>query len=728
MDIPKRFDHSKEVAIYEHWERSDAFSPKEVGDTFSIVTPPPNITGELHLGHALTYSIEDTVARYQRRCGKAVLVVPGADHAGIATQVLVEKKIAKEQGLSRHEIGKDKFLQEVWRWSEHHLPRIKTALKRFGLSCDWKTFRFTLDEPSQKAVKTAFVRLYEKGLIYRGEYLVNWDTKLQTAVSDDEVIYRETPGKLYWIKYGPITVATTRPETKLGDVAVAVHPQDARYKEFIGKKIEFTNELGRKQKLPVIADRRVDMKFGSGALKITPAHDRIDFEIAQDHNLPAKRVIDQFGRITAAGPYRYLKATEARQKILTDLKKLHLLEKETDYLIRQPIGERSGAVIEPLLSKQWFVRTTDLSSQAKEVVRSGQIKFIPKNLEKVYFHWLDNLRDWCISRQLWWGHQLPVWFCQKQTEEVSNFQFLISSEDEATKTKQKEISKQIQNSKIKEDYVVALEKPRSCPICGDCMMQQSEDVLDTWFSSSLWPFSTLGWPDSLNRFFPTSLMETGADILFFWVARMIMMSQVLTGQVPFKTVLFHGLILDESGVKMSKSKGNAMDPLALIDKYGADAVRMGLIGGNAPGQPQKFSEQKIIKYRNFVTKIWNASRFVAEAVLQETSQKNNFKPDEVEKKFLEKLTKFEASHQKLLDNLKLGLALEELYEFFWFEFADKLIEHEKSILKESSDKKRLTQSRTVLYDSLNRLLNIIGDFAPFVVFEIRRTMFEPKKQ
>ena len=688
-EIPTRYDHTKEAEVYSEWEKSGEFSPAGKGDPFSIIIPPPNVTGDLHLGHGLTYAVHDTIARHKRRHGYDVMMLPGADHAAIAVQHLVEKKLQKE-GKRRSEIGREKFLEEVWNWINYYMPRMQKSLRRFGLSADWSRFRFTMDEKSQEAVKEAFIQLYEKGLIYQGTYLINWDPKLQTAVSDDEVIYQQIPGKLYWIKYGPITVATTRPETKLGDTAIAVNPNDKRYEKYVGKDIEFVNELGHTQMLPVIADESVDPEFGTGALKVTPAHDPLDWELGQKHKLQTKQVINQYGKMAdSCGPYAGLKISEARQKIIEDLEKQGLLEKVTDHNIRQPISDRSNAVIEPMPSKQWFMKTTALKNQALDVVKSGKIKFYPKSIEKTYSHWLENLHDWCISRQLWWGHPIPAWYTEDGQAIVAR------SQEEAQEKAGK-------NVKITAD----------------------EDVLDTWFSSGLWPFSTLGWPDKnnddLKKYFPTSLLETGADILFFWVARMIMMSLALMEEIPFKEVYFHGLVLDGQGQKMSKSKGNVLDPLTLIDKYGADAVRMSLIGGTSVGLPQKYSEQKILKYRNFVTKIWNASRFVAMSASGSFAKPE--KLDETEKKFLAKLEKLEQKNKKLFTDYKLGVALEELYEFFWHDFADQLIEYEKEIINESSDKERVKQSQDLLMLVLQRQLELLSDYAPFVVDSVKKEM------
>lgn len=691
-EIPTRYDHTTEAATYDEWEKSGLFTPKGESEPFSMIMPPPNVTGDLHLGHGLTYAVHDTIARYQRRQGKDVLILPGADHAAIAVQALVEKKIQKEQGVSRSQLGKEKFLEEVWRWIEYYMPRMKVSLRRFGLSADWTRFRFTMDEHSQHAVQTAFIELYKKGLIYRGNYLVNWDPKLQTAISDDEVIYQETPGKLYWIKYGPITLATVRPETKFGDTAIAVHPEDHRYQKYIGTEIEVTLATGEKKRIPVVADEVVDPEFGTGAVKVTPAHDPTDFEIAKRHNLPAIEVIDQFGKLTAvAGEFAGLKAMEARQIIAEKLEKMGLLEKTEDYTIRQPISERSGAVIEPRISTQWFMKTTELKAEALASVRTGKIKFYPKSVEKTYEHWLGNLHDWCISRQLWWGHEIPAYYDEKGKVYVAT----------SLEAAQKEAGTSVK-------------------------LTPDPDVLDTWFSSGLWPFSTLGWPNAqspdLKRYFPTSLLETGTDILFFWVARMIILSLALQKDIPFREVYFHGLILDEDGKKMSKSKGNVLDPLVLIDKYGADAFRMSVIGGNSVGQPQKYSEQKILKYRNFVTKIWNASRFVAMSVEDKATPKPK-ELDQFETEFCKKLERLIKDNQKFFNNYQLGVALEELYEFFWHEFADQLIEYEKKIIQDTTDPTRADRAKSFLGWALNQQLPLLSDFAPFLTHRITKEMF-----
>lgn len=702
-DIPTRFDHTKEPEIYQRWLKEDAFSPAKKGEPFSMVMPPPNVTGDLHLGHGLVYSIHDVMARRKRREGRSVLLLPGMDHAAIAVQALVEKKVQKEKGLSRTQLGREEFTKEVWKWIEHYMPRMRDSLSRLGLSADWSRFRFTMDEHSQRAVKTAFIELYEKGLIYRDNYLINWDPKLQTAVSDDEVLYKEVPGKLYWIKYGPITVATTRPETKLGDTAIAVNPNDARYKDFVGKQIKFVNELGNEQSLPVVADSIVDPEFGTGALKVTPAHDVVDWELKERHQLETKQVIDQYGKMTdLCGPYANLKALEAREKIVADLEKQNLIEKITDHAIRQPVSERSGAIIEPLPSAQWFFKVTEIKEEAVRAVKDKSVHFYPKNIEKVYFHWLENLHDWCISRQLWWGHPIPAYYCQNSSQ---------NSQDSGEKSK---------------NFVVAETKPEKCPICGKCEMVQDPDVLDTWFSSGTWPFSTLGWPDKtedLETYFPTNFLMTAADILFFWVARMILMSQALTKKIPFETVYFHGLILDEDGQKMSKSRGNTLDLINLIDKHGADAIRMSLIGNNAAGANQRYSEQKLLKYRNFVTKIWNASRFVA-IMCEGASAKQPDNPDPTERAFMKKLDTLEKNNSRYFERFQFNVALEDLYEFFWNDFASGFLEYEKSILRDTADAVRTKQSQSILLHCLARQVELISDFAPYVCDEIKREVLE----
>ena len=745
-EIPTRYDHTKEPDIYARWEAEGQFVPTGKGEPYSIVIPPPNVTGDLHLGHALTYGIQDTIARHQRRLGKDVLVLPGMDHAAIAVQALVEKKIQKEKGLSRSQIGREKFLEEVWEWIRHYMPRMRTSLEWLGLSADWDRFRFTMDEHSKLAVRTAFVRLYEKGLIYKSELIINWDPKMQTTISDDEIEYVEETTPFYTFKFGPFEISTARPETKCGDKYIVMHPQDKRYSKYKDGDTFECEWINGKITATVIKDEAVDPEFGTGVMTITPWHDKTDFEIATRHELDKVQVIDQFGKLLPiAGEFAGRKIDEARKDIAQKLADKGLLVRiDEGYRHRIAVSYRGGGKIEPQILPQWFMKATAVKEQAVKAVKSGEIKFTPKNLEKLYFHWLKNLHDWCISRQLWWGHELPVFYCVKNRSEVKG-----------------------QKSKVKsiEDFVVALEKPKVCPICGDCEMKQDEDVLDTWFSSGLWPFSTLGWPayaeasagkpatdvasadksNDYERYYPTSFLETGSDIIFFWGARMIMLSEALTDKIPFKQVYFHGFVLDEKGEKMSKSKGNVMDPMVMIDKYGSDALRMSLLGGNSPGTPQRYSEQKIIKYRNFATKVWNASRFVAEATADQPSAishqlragaKSNADSrklkaeswvlpstlDHTEEEFFKKLDRLEQKNEKNFTALKLSVALEELYEFFWHDFADQFLEYEKSAIREAESPERVEQAKSCLLVALKRQLTMLADFAPFLIDSIQREM------
>lgn len=693
-EIPTRYDYAQEPKTYQEWERSGAFQPHGDSEPFVMVMPPPNVTGDLHLGHALTYALHDTLARHQRRQGRPTLIIPGADHAAIAVQALVEKKVQKEQGLSRSQLGREKFLEEVWRWIDHYMPRMQDSLKRFGLSCDWSRFRFTMDEPSQLAVRTAFIRLYEQKLIYRGAYLINWDPKMQTTVSDDEIEYVEEAAPLYTLQYGPFQIATARPETKFGDKYVVVHPDDPRYHAYKHGQTFEAEWINGPVTASVIKDEAIDREFGTGAMTITPWHDRTDFELAEKHQLDKQQIIDQFGKLLPiAGEFAGLKINEARPKIIEKLKEKGLLVK-TDEQYRHKVATnyRGNGIIEPQIKEQWFVRTTDLKEQALSAVKEGQIKFYPKSVEKTYFHWLENLHDWCISRQLWWGHEIPAWY--DETGKVYVAESLEKAQEQAG---------------------------------GSTKLTADPDVLDTWFSSGLWPLTTLGWPNEkspdLKAYFPTTLLETGADILFFWVARMIMLSQALTKQIPFGAVYFHGLVLDEQGKKMSKSKGNTQDPLELIDKHGADALRMSLIGGTSLGQPQRYTEQKILKYRNFITKIWNASRFVAMSTEAVAAAQQLPELTGQDQAFFDKLAKIEQDNAKHFTAYQLGLALDELYEFIWNDFCNEYLEAKKKLIQDDSanaDDQKLAQQ--LLKTAWQRQLKLLGDFAPFVVAQINKDM------
>lgn len=709
--IEKAYNHNNEGQIYTNWEEKGYFRPElnmskdtsydreKDSKPFVVAIPPPNVTGKLHVGHALGDTLEDIMCRYHRLCGKPTLWIPGMDHAGIATQAVVEKMLRK-QNIKRHELGREKFVDEVWKWKEEYGGIIISQIRRLGASCDWSRERFTLDEGLNKSVNEAFKRLYDKGLIYRGEYIVNWCPKCQTAIADDEVEHIEQSAKLYYFRYDknfPITIATTRPETKLGDTGVAVNPKDTRYQKYIGKTYE-VNIDGAKRNIKVFADRAIDMDFGTGAVGVTPAHSVADWKMAEENNLPVIKIIDEYGRMTSnAGKYQGLKTKEASIKLLDYLKANNLLEKVEDFNNNLSVCYRCQSAIEPLPSKQWFVKMAPLAKRAKEAVRSGKIKIMPKRFEKVYFHWLDNIRDWCISRQLWWGHRIPVWY-----------------------RKSADLSKD-QNDSKNNIYV------GTTPPVDIDNWEQDPDVLDTWFSSSLWPFSTLGWPDKTNDlsyFYPTSVLETAYDILFFWVARMIMMGLELTDEIPFETVYLHGIVRDEHHRKMSKSLGNVLEPVALIDKYGADALRMGLVVGSSPGQDLAVSDTKIKAYRNFSNKIWNASRFVMLRVSDGDLQTGNIGSATISNLDIDQsnLTASDkeilSAHQAMLaevttklDELKFSQAGEIIYDYFWHTFCDKYIELAKTQLE---DKKQQENTKKILIKILSESLIVLHPFTPFV--------------
>lgn len=644
-ELPKTYDpKSVENDIYRRWEESGYFNPDNLPNAkkrkpYTISMPPPNITGELHLGHALGITIEDILIRFERMRGRGTLYLPGTDHAAIATQVVVERALEKE-GKKRADLGREAFLEEVWKWKETYGSRIVEQVKRIGASADWSRQRFTMDDGMSKAVQTAFVRLYRDKLIYRGHRIVNWCPVCQTAISDLEVDHEETPGTLWYIQYpladgtGSITVATTRPETMVGDTAVAVSPTDERYTAMVGKKIMLPI-IGRE--IPIIADHRIDPTFGTGAVKITPAHDPLDYDIGKDHDLPSISVIGFDGRMTKeAGALVAGSTTEqARQVLLTELRQLNLLEKEEDYRHSVSHCSRSKNVIEPLLSLQWFIKTKPLAEKAMEAVRSKKVTIVPERYEKTYFHWLENIRDWNISRQIWWGHRLPVWYSVKNGKEVVR---------------------------------VALTSPGP-------EWHQDTDTLDTWFSSGLWTFSTLGWPkktSDLKRFHPTNVMETGWDILFFWVARMMMFSLYFVNEVPFETIYLHGLVLDRDGKKMSKSKGTGIDPLPMADQYGMDAVRMSLIIGNAPGQDFRLYEEKIEGYRNFANKLWNIGRYIS---TQPVMPRGELSDGDVW--ILHRLHEVREKVTQHIVEYQLSLAGQTLYDFLWHDVADWYIEYSK---------------------------------------------------
>jgi valyl-tRNA synthetase len=701
--LPKAYDfQATEQRIYEWWEKSGFFRPANDPNkpgfdpsvpTFVISIPPPNVTGELHLGHAMFVSMEDLMIRYHRMKGYAALWVPGADHAGIATQLQVEKALARE-GCSREEIGRDEFLRRTWAWKEKYGGIITRQIRRLGASCDWERERFTLDEGLSKAVREAFVRLYEKGLIYRGPRLINWSPGLKTAVSDLEVEYSQEPGLLYYFKYmlaeSPgeyIPVATTRPETILGDTAVAVHPDDPRFQKYVGRNVvvPILNRL-----IPVIADDYVDREFGAGALKITPGHDPNDYAIGERYGLPIISVLDTAARINAnGGPYAGLDRFEARKKLWADMAAAGLTIKEEPYLLNVPRSQRGGEIIEPMISTQWFVRIQSLANAGLAAVREERIRIIPERFTKVYYNWLENIQDWCISRQLWWGHRIPVWYCQDCHETIA-----------------------------------ARQDPTACPKCAGRRLEQDPDVLDTWFSSGLWPFSTLGWPEKtadLDYFYPTSVLETGYDILFFWVARMIMDGLEFTGEVPFHTVYLHGLIRDEHGRKMSKSYGNVIDPLGVMDELGTDALRFTLLVGSTPGNDMSLSVKKVEANRNFANKLWNIGRFVISAL--------SSLPEDVQMPpagqaawtladswIWARLQALVRDVERLFTGYQYGEAGRLIYEFLWGDLADWYLEIAKGQLDEGGP--RQAETARTLARLLDISLRLLHPFTPFVTEEL----------
>jgi len=674
-----------ETKWYRYWEEKGYFTPKGVGEKFSIVIPPPNITGRIHMGHALNITLQDIVVRYKRMKGYDVLWVPGEDHAGIATQNAVEKFLLQTQGKTREEIGREKFLEITWEWANKYRREIREQIKALGASVDWTRERFTLDEGLSRAVRKVFVELYKKGLIYRGKYIVNWCPRCKTVLSDEEVEHKEHQSKLYYVKYPVkdsdeyIVVATTRPETMLGDTAVAVHPEDERYKDFVGKTL-ILPLVGRE--IPVVADKYVDPKFGTGAVKVTPAHDPNDYLIAQRHNLPMVEIFDDNARINEnGGKYRGLDRYEAREKIVKDLEEQGFLVKIEDYTHSVGHCYRCDTVIEPKLSDQWFVATKPLAKRGIEAVEKGEIKFFPERWTKIYLNWMYEIRDWCISRQLWWGHRIPVWYCQDCGH------INVSEED--------------------------VEK---CEKCGSTNLKQDEDVLDTWFSSALWPFSTLGWPEEtedLKRYYPTDLLVTGFDIIFFWVARMIMMGYEFMNEKPFSHVYIHQLVRDKYGRKMSKSLGNGIDPLEVIDEYGADPMRFTLAILAAQGRDIKLDPRYFDAYKKFANKIWNATRFVL-MNLEDYKEVPLENLKTVDKWILTRLNKTVKEVTSALENYDFNIAARTIYNFFWDEFCDWYIEASKPRLK--TEERHLVQ--TLLVKTLDTSLRLLHPFMPFLTEEL----------
>lgn len=683
-----------EDRLYAMWEEKGYFRAEVNPDKepFCIVIPPPNVTGQLHMGHALDETMQDILIRWRRMQGYNALWVPGTDHAGIATQARVEEHIRETEGKTRHELGREEFLRRTWAWKEEYGGRILRQLRKLGASVDWSRERFTMDEGCSRAVREVFVRLYEKGLIYQGYYSVNWCPHCSTTLSDIEVEHNERDGKLWHIRYpladgsGWVQVATTRPETMLGDTAVAVNPEDERYTHLVGKTaiLPLMN-----REIPIIADSYVDKEFGTGMVKVTPAHDPNDFEIGLRHNLPQIQVIGQDAKMTAeAGPYAGLDRYECRRRVVEDLEKLGLLVKVEDH--HHAVGEcyRCGTVVEPLVSKQWFVKMDKLAERARQAVESGKIRFVPERFTKQYLHWMENIRDWCISRQLWWGHRIPVWYCQDCGEAFA-----------------------------------AAQDPTHCRKCGSTNLEQDPDVLDTWFSSALWPFSTLGWPDKtpeLEYFYPTSVLVTGFDIIFFWVARMIVMGLEFMDDVPFHDVLIHGLVRDALGRKMSKSLGNGVDPIEVIKEYGADALRFNLVIGVAPGNDMRFIPEKVEAYRNFANKIWNASRFTL-MNLKDFTPADSFAGLELEiadRWILSRLEYTAEELTRLLERYDIGEGARLLYDFIWSELCDWYIELVKPRLYGHHGQASRFAAQQTLWFVLKNTLQLLHPYMPFITEEI----------
>ena len=692
-ELPKVYEPQEvEGRIYKAWEENGCFAGHRDPDKkpFTIVMPPPNVTGQLHMGHAMDCTLQDILTRFKRMQGYAALWLPGTDHAGIATQIKVEEELRNKEGLTRHDLGREKFLERVWDWKNLYGNRIVEQQKKMGASCDWDRARFTMDEGCSKAVREVFVSLYEKGLIYKGSRIVNWCPHCVTALSDAEVEYKDKPGNLWHLKY-PIVgeegryviVATTRPETMLGDSGVAVNPNDERYQDIIGKKclLPLMN-----REIPIVADEYVDLEFGTGCVKMTPAHDPNDFEVGLRHNLETIRVLDDNGVVNElGGKYQGMDRYEARKAIVANLEELGLLEKIEEHQHNVGTCYRCGADVEPIISAQWFVKMAPLAEEALRVVNEGETKFVPERFSKTYTNWMENVHDWCISRQLWWGHQIPVWYC------ADCGKMTVSRED-ATE----------------------------CEHCHSKNITRDPDVLDTWFSSALWPFSTLGWPDmdaeDLKYFYPTDVLVTGYDIIFFWVARMIFSGCEHMKKAPFHTVFIHGLVRDDKGRKMSKSLGNGIDPLEMAEKYGADALRFNLITGNSPGNDMRFYVEKCEAMRNFANKIWNASRFLMMNLTIDTCKL----PEKLELEDKWILSKLNTTIKEVTDNMEkyeLGVASAKVYDFIWDSYCDWYIELTKTRLQ-GEDEDSKTRAQQVLCYVLTETLKLLHPFMPFITEEI----------
>ncbi len=693
-ELPKIYEPQQvEDRIYKMWEQGGYFKPQGKADAkpFTIVMPPPNVTGQLHMGHAMDATLQDTLIRFKRMQGYDALWVPGVDHAGIATQIKVEEELRKNEGLSRYDLGREKFLERVWDWKQKYGNRIVEQQKKLGASCDWDRARFTMDEGCSKAVREDFVSLYEKGLIYKGSRIINWCPNCVTALSDAEVEYVDKPGHLWHIRYpladgsGEVVVATTRPETMLGDTGVCVNPNDERYAHIVGKTVILP--LVNKE-IPIVADDYAEMEFGTGCVKMTPAHDPNDFEVGLRHNLEIIRVLDDNGKVNElGGKYEGMDRYDARKAIVADLEAGGYLVKIDDHAHNVGTCYRCHKDVEPIISAQWFVKMKPLAEEAIRVVREDETKFVPERFTKTYMNWMENVRDWCISRQLWWGHQIPAWTCECGHMTV-----------------------------FREDAKV-------CEKCGRPNIKREEDVLDTWFSSALWPFETLGWPDcdaeDFKKFYPTDVLVTGYDIIFFWVARMIFSGCEHTGKTPFHTVLIHGLVRDNQGRKMSKSLGNGIDPLEMIDKYGCDALRMNMVTGNSPGNDMRFYVQRCEAMRNFANKLWNASRYV---MMNLSEDGKNELPDisklEIADKWvLSKLNTLIAEVTDNMESYELGVAIQKIYDFIWDIYCDWYIEMTKARLF-ADDMDRKQTAIGVLVYVLDQVLRLLHPFMPFITEEI----------
>ena len=694
-ELPKIYEPQQvEDRIYKMWEENGYFKPQGKADAkpFTIVMPPPNVTGQLHMGHAMDATLQDTLIRFKRMQGYDALWVPGVDHAGIATQIKVEEELRKNEGLSRYDLGREKFLERVWDWKHKYGNRIVEQQKKLGASCDWDRARFTMDEGCSKAVREVFVSLYEKGLIYKGSRIINWCPNCVTALSDAEVEYVDKPGKLWHIRYpladgtGEVVVATTRPETMLGDTGVCVNPNDERYTHIIGKKVILP--LVNKE-IPVVADDYAEMEFGTGCVKMTPAHDPNDFEVGLRHNLEIIRVLDDNGKVNnLGGKYEGLDRYDARKQIVKDLEEGGYLVKIDDHAHNVGTCYRCHKDVEPIISAQWFVKMKPLAEEAIRVVREGETKFVPDRFSKTYMNWMENVRDWCISRQLWWGHQIPAWTC------ADCGHITVSRED-----------------------------AKACAKCGSTKITREEDVLDTWFSSALWPFEVMGWPnvdaEDFKKFYPNDVLVTGYDIIFFWVARMIFSGCEHTGKTPFHTVLIHGLVRDNQGRKMSKSLGNGIDPLEMIDKYGCDALRMNMVTGNSPGNDMRFYVERCEAMRNFANKLWNASRYVMMNLADDA--KNELpelsKLEIADKWVLSKLNTLIAEVTENMDKYELGVAIQKIYDFIWDIYCDWYIEMTKARLFADDMDRKQTAIQVLVY-VLDQVLRLLHPFMPFITEEI----------